>query len=240
MVVPAWAGVPVATFGINVVGAFLLGVLLELLAKHGLDIGWSRRVRLGVGTGALGGFTTSALAVETATLAATWSGRAIAYGLGTVIVGGMASVAGIWLSRGHQRPGIVEPNKNRDAAGTALLVCTAGGIGAALRFVLDGLIRTRVHATYPVATTVINLSGSPLARISHRACSKPAIAASMALDSRHRAAWRLHHFQHRELRNRPAPRRSSPDCGRPQRTRHADRRHGRRALGFGIALAATR
>ena len=112
MVVPAWAGVPVATFGINVVGAFLLSVLLELLAKHGLDIGWSRRVRLGVGTGALGGFTTySALAVETATLAATHPGRAIAYGLGTVIVGGMASVAGIWLSRGHQRPGIVEPNK---------------------------------------------------------------------------------------------------------------------------------
>jgi CrcB protein len=48
------------------------------------------------------------------------------------------------------------------AAGTALLVCTAGGIGAALRFVLDGLIRTRVHSTYPVATTVINLSGSLL------------------------------------------------------------------------------
>jgi fluoride exporter len=111
-VVPAWAGVPVATLGINVVGAFLLSVLLELLAKRGLDIGWSRRVRLGVGTGALGGFTTySALAVETATLAATHPGRAIAYGLGTVIVGGMASVAGIWLSRGHQRPGIVEPKK---------------------------------------------------------------------------------------------------------------------------------
>jgi CrcB protein len=111
-VVPAWAGVPVATFGINVVGAFLLSVLLELLATRGLDIGWSRRVRLGVGTGALGGFTTySALAVETATLAATHPGRAIAYGLGTVIVGGMASVAGIWLSRGHQRPGIVEPKK---------------------------------------------------------------------------------------------------------------------------------
>jgi fluoride exporter len=112
MVVPAWAGVPVATFGINVVGALLLGLLLERLARQGLDIGWNRRVRLGVGTGALGGFTTySALAVETATLAATHPGRAIAYGLGTVIVGGMASVAGIWLSRGHQRPGIVEPNK---------------------------------------------------------------------------------------------------------------------------------
>jgi fluoride exporter len=48
------------------------------------------------------------------------------------------------------------------AAVTALLICIAGGIGAALRFVLDGLIRTRVRSTYPVATTVINLSGSLL------------------------------------------------------------------------------
>ena len=45
-------------------------------------------------------------------------------------------------------------------AGTAFLICIAGGIGAALRFVLDGLIRTRVRSTYPVATAVINLSGS--------------------------------------------------------------------------------
>ena len=43
---------------------------------------------------------------------------------------------------------------------TALLICIAGGIGAALRFVLDGLIRTRVRSTYPVATAVVNLSGS--------------------------------------------------------------------------------
>jgi CrcB protein len=48
------------------------------------------------------------------------------------------------------------------AAVTALLICIAGGIGAALRFVLDGLIRSRVRSTYPVATTVINLSGSLL------------------------------------------------------------------------------
>jgi len=43
---------------------------------------------------------------------------------------------------------------------TALLICIAGGIGAALRLVLDGLIRARVHSTYPLATTVINLTGS--------------------------------------------------------------------------------
>ena len=106
--VPRWAGVPVATLGINVAGAFLLGVLLELLADHSLDTGWSRRVRLGVGTGGLGGFTTySALATETATLAAAHPGRALAYALGTVLIGAAASIAGIWLSRGHLRPALV-------------------------------------------------------------------------------------------------------------------------------------
>jgi fluoride exporter len=43
---------------------------------------------------------------------------------------------------------------------TTLLICIAGGIGAALRLLLDGLIRARVRSTYPVATTVINLTGS--------------------------------------------------------------------------------
>ena len=43
---------------------------------------------------------------------------------------------------------------------TALLICIAGGIGAALRLVLDGLIRTRIRSTYPVGTTVINVTGS--------------------------------------------------------------------------------
>lgn len=46
--------------------------------------------------------------------------------------------------------------------GVALLVCLGGGLGAGLRFVLDGLIRTRTDGRYPVATTVINLTGSLL------------------------------------------------------------------------------
>jgi fluoride exporter len=102
---PHWAGIPVATFGINVVGAFLLGLLLELLADHSHDIGWARRLRLGVGTGGLGGFTTySALATDTVILGATYPGRAAGYALATVIFGGAASIAGIWLSRRHLRP----------------------------------------------------------------------------------------------------------------------------------------
>ena len=99
---------PIATFGINVIGAFLLGVLLELLADYSHDVGWGRRVRLGVGTGGLGGFTSySALATETVVLAATHPGRAAAYAVGTVIVGGVASIGGIWLSRRHLRPPMI-------------------------------------------------------------------------------------------------------------------------------------
>jgi CrcB protein len=61
---PAPAGLPLATFLINVSGAFALGWLLERLAA-GPDAGTARAVRLAVGTGLLGGFTTySALAVE--------------------------------------------------------------------------------------------------------------------------------------------------------------------------------
>jgi fluoride exporter len=108
MLTPRTAGVPIATFGINLIGAFLLGVLLELLADRSLDTGWSRRIRLGVGTGGLGGFTTySALATETVVLAATHPERAAAYAVGTVIIGGVASIGGIWLSRRHLRPPMI-------------------------------------------------------------------------------------------------------------------------------------
>lgn len=106
---PRWAGVPVATLSMNVVGAFLLGLLLELLADRTLDAGWSRRIRLGVGTGGLGGFTTySALATDTALLLPTHPARAVGYALGTVVVGAAASAAGIWLSRRHLRPALVD------------------------------------------------------------------------------------------------------------------------------------
>lgn len=99
-VVPVWACVPVATLGINVIGAFLLGALLERLARPSRPADASLRLRLLVGTGGLGGFTTySALATDTAALLAEHPGRAIGYALGTVLVGGAASVAGIWVAR---------------------------------------------------------------------------------------------------------------------------------------------
>ena len=58
-------GVPWGTLAINIVGAFVLATLLELLVHAGPDRGVRRAVRLCIGTGLLGGFTTySALTVE--------------------------------------------------------------------------------------------------------------------------------------------------------------------------------
>jgi fluoride exporter len=46
------------------------------------------------------------------------------------------------------------------AAFTAVLICVAGGVGAALRLILDRAIRARTTSSYPVGTTVINVTGS--------------------------------------------------------------------------------
>lgn len=51
-------GWPWATFLINLVGSVALGALLEYIARKGSDTGWRLYIRLGVGTGVIGGFTT--------------------------------------------------------------------------------------------------------------------------------------------------------------------------------------
>ena len=100
LTVPQWDGVPVATVGINVVGAFLLGLLLELLADRSLDTGWSRRIRLGVGTASSAGSPPTARSPPTPPwLAAVHRGRTAGYALGTVLLGAAATIAGIWLAR---------------------------------------------------------------------------------------------------------------------------------------------
>lgn len=90
-------GWPTGTFVANLVGAFLLGALLEVLARHGDDTGRRRLLRLGLGTGFLGSFTTySALAVESDLLVrAHRPGLAVTYGLATVVAGLALSAAGI-------------------------------------------------------------------------------------------------------------------------------------------------
>ena len=94
-------GLPVGTLTVNLVGAFALGVLLEALATRGSDVGHRRAARLLVGTGFLGGFTTySALAVETDALLRDGKvALALVYVLTTVVVGLLASFAGVLCAR---------------------------------------------------------------------------------------------------------------------------------------------
>jgi len=103
LAVPRIDGVPIATVGVNVAGAFALGVLLEHLARRGPESGRARDLRLLLGTGVLGGFTTySALAVDTVLLASGGSvGIAVLYALGTLVLGGVASWAGIAVAAGR-------------------------------------------------------------------------------------------------------------------------------------------
>ncbi|MGO1898461.1 MAG: fluoride efflux transporter FluC [Brevibacterium yomogidense] len=96
-VTPLVAGVPAVTVGINVVGAFLLGLLLEALIRRGPDTGTPGRLRLLLGTGFLGGFTTySALSLDTAVLLTDGRpGPAALYGLGSVVLGLLAAAGGV-------------------------------------------------------------------------------------------------------------------------------------------------
>jgi CrcB protein len=102
---PPIGGIPYAVFGINITGALLLGVLLESLVRRGPDHGGRQRIRLLLGTGMLGGFTTySALAVDTAHLIGSGSpGIGAAYAIGTVLLGAGATWAGIALASGRAR-----------------------------------------------------------------------------------------------------------------------------------------
>ncbi len=94
---PTRSGFPTTTFGINVFGALALAALIEALALRGPDAGRRRALRLTLGTGVLGGFTTySALAVQTdALLRNGAAATAVLYSVGTVVVGLIASLAGI-------------------------------------------------------------------------------------------------------------------------------------------------
>ena len=99
LLVPSRHGWPVATLSVNLIGAFVLGVVLEALARRGPDQGGRRSARLVVGTGFCGGFTTySALAVDVdLLLRAGQAGTAVAYGLTTVVVGFGVCALGIWI-----------------------------------------------------------------------------------------------------------------------------------------------
>lgn len=91
----AW---PVATFGINVAGSLLIGVLAGWLSSRG-DAGEPWRLFLGVGV--LGGFTTfSAYSLETMRMIERndWVGAGT-YSIGSVIAGLIAVAIGLAMAK---------------------------------------------------------------------------------------------------------------------------------------------
>ncbi|WP_166408828.1 fluoride efflux transporter FluC [Labedella phragmitis] len=94
--VPYDATWPLGVFVANALGSFLLGLLVMVVARSTR----SRRIenlRLLLGTGVLGGFTTySALAADTVALASEGSLiEAVVYPLASVIIGAAAAVLGM-------------------------------------------------------------------------------------------------------------------------------------------------
>jgi CrcB protein len=93
---PTADGGPVATLTANLLGAFLLGALLEALAGRA-ETARGRLLRLAVGTGVLGGFTTfSSLAIEIERFAVRGeAATGVAYGLVSVALGVTCALAGV-------------------------------------------------------------------------------------------------------------------------------------------------
>ncbi|MGO4385186.1 fluoride efflux transporter FluC [Specibacter sp. RAF43] len=110
LVMPDAGPLPWAIIVANMAGAFLLGFLYEALSRHGVGAPRGPRLRLLLGTGFCGGFTTySTLAVGVVALAGHGTGAAgwavaAGYGLGTVLAGAAATWSGIALG-GARRPG---------------------------------------------------------------------------------------------------------------------------------------
>ncbi len=96
---------PMATFLANLVGAFLLGFLLESLVRRGADKGPRRVIRLGLGTGFMGAFTTySTFAVEVVQLIRHQHiGLATLYASGSLIGGILCAGSGIWVAAAHHK-----------------------------------------------------------------------------------------------------------------------------------------
>jgi len=124
LAIPTLAGFPLATFLVNVVGAFALGVLLEGLLRGGNDVGWRQRVRLLFGPGFLGGFTTySSLCVETVLL--TENGDYVlggAYAVASLLVGVAAAAAGVWVAANlFEVPAVIQGSAHSTVTSTQVL-----------------------------------------------------------------------------------------------------------------------
>lgn len=97
IVIPDAGGIPLATLTANVVGALLIGVLAARLPGPS-------DLRVFLGTGALGGFTTySAFAAGSIELWAAAPSAAVVYAAATLALGIGAAALGVRLGRPRER-----------------------------------------------------------------------------------------------------------------------------------------
>jgi CrcB protein len=96
-------GFPFGTLFINISGSFLIGVIIELSQTR--DLGIDPLLRVALTAGFLGGYTTfSSFSFETLTLSGERGSLAIAYALGSVVLGVAACYCGVVLARLMVRP----------------------------------------------------------------------------------------------------------------------------------------
>ncbi|BCW59624.1 hypothetical protein StoSoilB20_29710 [Arthrobacter sp. StoSoilB20] len=108
LVIPAPGAWPLPTLLINLSGALALGALLEGLSRRGPDVGNRQVLRLALGTGFLGAYTTySTLALDAVHLFTAGAAVAAAGYLAASLLGGAAATtAGIWVGAWHHRRGM--------------------------------------------------------------------------------------------------------------------------------------
>ena len=96
LVLDPMASLPWGTLAANLLGSFLLGVVVAVVVSP------VRRAALG--TGVLGGFTTySAFAVQTSELATDRPAMALGYALATIVGGWVLALLGITVGRRSRR-----------------------------------------------------------------------------------------------------------------------------------------
>ncbi|MCC2307570.1 fluoride efflux transporter FluC [Cellulomonas chengniuliangii] len=128
LAVPNVDDVPVVIPVVNLLSAFVLGYLYEGLARAAPGAALTGRLKLLIGTGFCGGLSTySSLATDTAVLLDhDRAGIAVLYALGTVIVGALATLAGIALGA-RLHPHEPDEDELRHIEGHAQAAASPGG-----------------------------------------------------------------------------------------------------------------